>query len=113
MWIGAMAGPTDVLQALADPTRRAVFERLAEYGECTVSQITASLSVSQPAVSQHLAALRRAGLVADRRAGRNVFYRAEPQGLAPLVDWIAHYQAFWQSRIQRLNALLQEMDHHP
>lgn len=108
-----MRGPTDVLQALADPTRRAVFERLAEHGESTVTQITASLSVSQPAVSQHLAALRRAGLVADRRAGRNVFYRAEPDGLAPLIDWIAHYQTFWQSRIQRLSSLLQEMDQHP
>src|SRR5215469_2006679 len=100
-----MSGPTDVLQALADPTRRAVFEQLVQ-GEATVSQITAGLDVSQPAVSQHLAALRRAGLVADRRAGRNVFYRAEPQGLAPLVDWIAHYQTFWASRIQRLNTLL-------
>jgi DNA-binding transcriptional ArsR family regulator len=109
-----MHGPTDVLQALADPTRRAVFERLAEQGESTVTQITAGLSVSQPAVSQHLAALRRAGLVADRRAGRNVFYRAQPDGLAPLVDWIAHYQTFWQSRIQRLNTLLQEKEQqHP
>ena len=90
-----------MLQALADPTRRAVFERLA-LGEATVSEITAGLPVSQPAVSQHLAALRRVGLVADRRAGRNVYYHAEPAGLAPLVDWIVHYQNFWQTRIQRL-----------
>lgn len=104
-----MGGPTNVLQALADPTRRAVFERLAQ-GEATVSQITAGLAVSQPAVSQHLAALRRAGLVADRRAGRNVYYRAEPSGLEPLVNWIVHYQTFWQSRVQRLGALLDELD---
>jgi DNA-binding transcriptional ArsR family regulator len=107
-----MGGPTDVLQALADPTRRAVFERLAQ-GEATVTQITAGLAVSQPAVSQHLAALRRAGLVADRRAGRFVFYRAEPGGLAPLVDWIVQYQNFWQSRIQRLSAVLQEIEQEP
>jgi DNA-binding transcriptional ArsR family regulator len=107
-----MSGPTDVLQALADPTRRAVFERLAG-GEATVSQITAGLSVSQPAVSQHLAALRRAGLVADRRDGRFVYYRAEPAGLGPLVDWIAQYQTFWHSNIQRLSTLLQEMDESP
>jgi DNA-binding transcriptional ArsR family regulator len=107
--------PTSVLQALADPTRLAVFERLAG-GEATVSQITAGLDVSQPAVSQHLAALRRAGLVSDRRAGRFVYYRAEPSGLTPLVDWIVHYQSFWQSRIQRLSTLLHEideMDEHP
>jgi DNA-binding transcriptional ArsR family regulator len=108
----AMRGPTDVLQALADPTRRAVFERLSE-GEATVSQITAGLDVSQPAVSQHLAALRRAGLVADRRSGRFVYYRAEPSGLAPLVDWIVQYQNFWQSRIQRLSSVLQEIDQQP
>jgi DNA-binding transcriptional ArsR family regulator len=105
-------GPTDVLQALADPTRRAVFERLAQ-GEATVSQITAGLHVSQPAVSQHLAALRRAGLVADRRAGRFVYYRAEPSGLTPLVDWIVQYQTFWHSRIERLSSVLQEIDQHP
>jgi DNA-binding transcriptional ArsR family regulator len=104
-----VTGPADVLQALADPTRRTVFERLAQ-GEATVSEITAGLAVSQPAVSQHLAALRRAGLVADRRAGRNVYYRVEPAGLAPLVDWIVQYQAFWQTRVQRLSSVLQEMD---
>ena len=99
----------DVLQALADPTRRAVFERLAA-GEATVTQLRAGLIVSQPAVSQHLAALRRAGLVSDRRDGRFVYYRAEPAGLAPLVDWIDRYQTFWRTRIQRLSTLLQEID---
>ena len=104
-----MTGPTDVLQALADPTRRAVFERLAR-GEASVSEITAGLAVSQPAVSQHLAALRRAHLVSDRRVGRFVYYRAEPAGLVPLVDWIAQYQHFWRGRIERLKAVLEEMD---
>src|SRR3954462_13480396 len=104
-------GHASVLQALADPTRRAVFERLA-HGEATVSQITASLDVSQPAVSQHLAALRRARLVADRRDGRFAYYHAEPGGLAPLVDWLVQYQSFWRTRVQHLTSLLNEMDSH-
>ncbi len=101
--------PARVLQALADPTRRAVFERLSR-GEATVGEITAGLDVSQPAVSQHLAALRRAGLVVDRRDGRFAYYRANPEGLAPLVNWLDEYQAFWRARIQRLRNLLDEMD---
>ena len=97
-----------VFRALADPTRRAVFERLAR-GEASVSELTADFDVSQPAISQHLAALRRAGLVSARHAGRNAFYRADPTGLAPLVDWIDRYQVFWRGRLRRLKSLLQDM----
>jgi len=64
----------------------------------------------QPAVSQHLAALRGAGLVSERREGRLVYYRIEPEGLRPLIDWIAHYQGFWLDRLDRLKDLLKEMD---
>lgn len=98
-----------VFRALADPTRRAIFERLTR-GESAVKDLTARFQVSQPAVSQHLAALRDAGLVTERREGRFAYYRAEPKGLRPLVDWIAHYQAFWLNRLERLQALLKEMD---
>lgn len=98
-----------VFRALADPSRRAIFERLTR-GEAPVKDLTASFDISQPAVSQHLAALRSAGLVAERREGRLVYYRVAPNGLRPLVDWIAHYQAFWIERIGRLQALLKEMD---
>ena len=98
-----------VFRALADPSRRAIFERLAR-GESSVKDLTARFDISQPAVSQHLAALRGAGLVAERREGRHVFYRVEPKGLRPLVDWIAHYQAFWTEHLDRLRTLLQEMD---
>ncbi len=98
-----------VFRALADSTRRAIFERLTR-GEETVSALTERLAVSQPAVSQHLATLRRAGLVRERRQGRHAFYRVEPAGLAPLVDWIEHYQAFWLDRLKRLKALVEEMD---
>ena len=98
-----------VFRALADTSRRAIFERLTR-GETAVKDLTARFDISQPAVSQHLAALRRAGLVSERRAGRLVYYRVEPKGLRPLVDWIAHYQAFWRERLDRLEALLKEMD---
>lgn len=98
-----------IFRALADPTRRAVYERLAA-GEMTVSELRRGMSVSQPAVSQHLAVLRGAGLVAERRAGRNAYYRADPQGLDPLLGWIERYRAFWPERIERLKAVLKDMD---
>ena len=98
-----------VFRALADPSRRAIFERLTR-GEAAVKDLTARFDISQPAVSQHLATLRGAGLVCERREGRLVYYRVEPKGLRPLVDWIAHYQAFWRERLDRLQALLEEMD---
>jgi len=79
---------SDVFRVLADPTRRSLFERLADEGELTVAALTGGAGVSQPAVSQHLAALRGAGLVAEQRAGRSTLYRIDPQGLRPLVDWL-------------------------
>ena len=98
-----------VFRALGDPTRRAVYERLAA-GETNVAGLTAGLHVSQPAVSQHLAALKSAGLVRERRDGRRTYYRVEPEGLAPLVDWVARTSAFWPERIERLKDLLGRMD---
>ncbi|TIQ22301.1 MAG: winged helix-turn-helix transcriptional regulator [Mesorhizobium sp.] len=98
-----------IFRALSDPTRRAVYEQLAA-GEKTVSELRSGMDVSQPAVSQHLAVLRGAGLVAERRAGRNAYYRADPQGLDPLLGWIERYRAFWPERIERLKAVLKDMD---
>jgi len=66
--------------------------------------------VTQGAISQHLGALKRAGLVADRAAGRNVHYRVDPKGLAPLVEWIDHYAIFWRDRFADLRTLLKEID---
>ncbi|WP_342238957.1 ArsR/SmtB family transcription factor [Inquilinus sp. OTU3971] len=99
----------EIFQALADPTRRAVFERLAD-GELSVTELKAGFAVSQPAISQHLAALRRAGLVAERRDGRFVYYRAAPEGLAPLAGWIDRYRTFWPEKVARLKTLLEDMD---
>ena len=98
-----------VFQALADPSRRAIFESLAQ-GETAVKDLTARFDISQPAVSQHLAALKDAGLVVGRREGRNVYYSVEPSGMKPLIDWIAHYRTFWTERVDRLEQLLEEMD---
>ncbi|SRR5579885_620658 len=106
-----MSLPTnDVFVALADPTRRALFERLVREGELTVGALTAKSRVSQPAVSKHLAQLKLAGLVKDRREGRQTHYRAEPKGLAPLIDWMSLYAAFWRDRIDRLEDLPKRMD---
>lgn len=99
----------DIFRALADPTRRAVFERLAG-GEMTVGELKAGFQVSQPAISQHLAALRGAGLVAERREGRHAYYRLAPEGLDPLVQWTDRYRAFWPERVERLKSVLKEMD---
>jgi DNA-binding transcriptional ArsR family regulator len=98
-----------MFRALGDPSRRAIFERLSR-GEAAVKDLTARFDISQPAVSQHLATLRKAGLVTVRRDGRLVYYRIDPKGLRPLIDWLTHYQAFWPERIDRLHALLKEMD---
>ena len=100
----------DVMRALADPTRRAVFERIAKSHEINVAELTRASGVTQGAVSQHLKLLKRAGLVAERPQGRNVFYRARPEGLAPLFDWLTHYDAFWRERFGNLRTLLKEID---
>src|SRR5688572_28298242 len=99
-----------VIKALADPTRRAVFEQIVESDEITVLELTRESEVTQGAISQHLKSLKQAGLVAERREGRNVFYRAEPKGLAPLVDWMSHYGVFWRQRFTNLRSLLKEID---
>jgi DNA-binding transcriptional ArsR family regulator len=102
--------PDMLFRTLSDPTRRAIFERLACDGELTVHALTGQSGVSQPAVSKHLGVLRRAGLVRNRREGRETHYSANPQGLAPLIDWMKLYGAFWNDRLDRLESLLKRMD---
>jgi DNA-binding transcriptional ArsR family regulator len=104
------AAPDDLFKALADPTRRAIFERLVRDGEQNVRTLTDGAGVSQPAVSKHLGVLKTAGLVRDRPEGRSVHYCAEPPGLAPLIDWMSLYGAFWRDRFDRLATLLHRMD---
>ncbi|RCW87434.1 ArsR/SmtB family transcription factor [Phyllobacterium bourgognense] len=99
-----------VLRTLADPTRRAIFERVVNSDEITVVELTRGSGVTQGAISQHLKSLKQAGLVAERPEGRNVYYRAEPEGLAPLADWMSHYAVFWRERFANLKTLLKEID---
>lgn len=99
-----------VMRALADPTRRAVYERIAGTVEITVAELTRGSGVTQGAVSQHLKSLKQAGLVLERPEGRNVYYRAQPDGLAPLADWMGHYGVFWRERFADLRALMKEID---
>jgi DNA-binding transcriptional ArsR family regulator len=105
-----MREPTAIFKSLGDPTRRALFERLCREGSLTVHALTAPSGVSQPAVSKHLHSLKIAGLVRDRRDGRETYYEVLPTGLAPLVDWLKFYATFWQSRFDRLEDLLKRMD---
>ena len=105
----AAAAQNRIFQALADPSRRAIFESLTR-GEAAVKDLTARFDISQPAVSQHLANLKAAGLVDARREGRRAYYRVQPRGMKPLIDWIAYYRAFWMEHVGRLEHLLEKMD---
>src|SRR6266705_1208693 len=97
-----------VMRALADPTRRALFERVVSAHEITVAELTKGSGVTQGAISQHLKSLKQAGLVAERPEGRNVYYRAQPEGLAPLAEWMSRYGVFWRERFANLRTLLKE-----
>ena len=99
----------EIFKVLSDPTRRAILERLSA-GEATATDLREGFAITQPAMSQHLAVLRGAGLVSERREGRYAHYRVEPEGMAPLHEWLAKYRAFWPDRIDGLKDLLREMD---
>jgi DNA-binding transcriptional ArsR family regulator len=99
-----------LFRTLADPTRRAIFERLCRDGEQTVGALTAQAGVSQPAVSKHLGVLKQAGLVRDRQQGRQIHYSAQLGALTPLIDWTSQMASFWQTRFDRLEDLLGRMD---
>jgi DNA-binding transcriptional ArsR family regulator len=99
-----------LFRTLADPTRRAIFERLCREGEKTVGALTATAGVSQPVVSKHLGVLKQAGLVRDRHQGRQTHYSAQLEALSPLVDWTREMAGFWESRIDDLEDLLKRMD---
>ena len=105
-----VADISSVMRVLADPTRRAVYEQIVEAGELTVGALTGLNGVSQPAISQHVRALKEAGLLEERREGRQIHYRCEPRGLRPLVDWLGLYGAFWRERFSNLRTVLKEMD---
>ena len=106
-----MPHPHDLLfKTLADPTRRAIFERLCREGEQTVGALTAQAGISQPAVSKHLGVLKQAGLVRDRHEGRRTHYSAQREALAPLIDWTGRIAGFWEARFDALEDLLKRID---
>src|SRR5208282_5824681 len=102
--------PDIVFKSLADPTRRALYERLSRHGAQTVRMLTDKSGVSQPAVSKHLGVHKHAGLVRARHSGRETHYTAHPRALAPLVDWMTYYSRFWHDRFDRLEDLLKRME---
>lgn len=101
---------TVLFKTLADPTRRAIFERMCRDGEQTVAALTVRAGVSQPVVSKHLAMLKKAGLVRARPDGRHTHYSAQPGALVPLIDWTNRMAGFWEGRFDKLEDLLERMD---
>ena len=101
---------TEIFKALADPTRRTIFEKLASTQGMNASALRDGMSISQPAMSQHLSVLRQAKLVQEERRGRFVNYRVNPEGLALIVQWVGRYSTFWPERVDALRQTLKEMD---
>lgn len=95
----------DVFTAISHRARRQMLDLLAET-ERPVGDIAAHFDMSRPAVSQHLRILHDAGLVTEQRHGRERRYRLVPGQLAPVREWIALYERFWDDRLQRLQKLL-------
>ncbi|HLT19455.1 MAG TPA: metalloregulator ArsR/SmtB family transcription factor [Thermomicrobiales bacterium] len=99
----------DVFQAIAHPARRQILDRLLS-GEATVGELAEPFDISRPAVSQHLRVLRDAGLVTERREGRQRYYRIEPEPLEEVRAWLASYDQFWQDRLASLGRFLADRD---
>ncbi len=97
----------DAFRAIADPTRREVLDLLLE-GERKVNDLVGCFRMTQPAISQHLRVLRRAGLVTHRRAGRERIYRVRPNQLRPVADWVSQYERFWKRKLRALGDFLEK-----
>jgi DNA-binding transcriptional ArsR family regulator len=97
----------DVFGAISHPARRRMLDLLAE-ADRSVNAIAGHFQMSRPAVSQHLRVLLDTGLVTEQRHGRERRYRLVPEGLGPVRDWIAHYEQFWDDRLQRLQQQLSQ-----
>jgi DNA-binding transcriptional ArsR family regulator len=96
---------SDVFGAISHPARRRMLDLLAE-ADHSVNAMAGHFQMSRPAVSQHLRILLDSGLVTEQRHGRERRYRLVPEGLGPVRDWIAHYERFWDDRLQRLQKQL-------
>jgi DNA-binding transcriptional ArsR family regulator len=91
----------DVFRAVADSTRRQILHLLGE-GDLPVLALAGSFKMTLPAVSQHLRVLRKAGLVKERRAGRQRIYTLRAEPLREIADWVGYYERFWNTRLKKL-----------
>lgn len=98
----------DVYVAIADPTRRELIRLLAEVDELPLYELTAKFDMGRTAVSKHLAILRAAGLVTDRKVGRETRYRLNAAPLREIQDWVSFYEKFWKDRVRILKRILEE-----
>jgi DNA-binding transcriptional ArsR family regulator len=98
----------DVYSAVADPTRRQLLQLLADGGELSLHELTGHFDMGRTAVSKHLAVLREAGLVTDRKVGRETRYRLDATPLREMQDWVSSYERFWTDRLDRLKTFLEE-----
>ncbi len=99
---------TDAFNAVAEGNRRELLDALGT-GEATVGDLVDRLGVSQPQVSKHLAVLRTVGLVSVRADGRHRWYRVNGPGLQPIYEWIRGFEATWNTRLDRLDDVLAEL----
>lgn len=98
----------DVFGAVADPTRRKLLHLLGEAEELPLHELTPHFRMGRTAVSKHLAILKEAGLVTDRKVGRETRYRLNAAPLQEIKDWVSFYEKFWIERVALLKNLLGE-----
>jgi DNA-binding transcriptional ArsR family regulator len=97
---------SDIFQAVADPTRRAILDRL-QAGPAPVNSLADGFPQSRPAISKHLRILKDSGLVSEQRQGRERVYRLDPDRLSEIADWLLTYRDFWQTSLNRLKQKLE------
>ena len=96
------AHPADVFTAIAEPRRREVIAVLADGHEYAVNEIVLRMKIAQPAVSKHLGALRKAGVVTMVKRGQHRMYRLNPQGLKPVHDWVKFFERYWTHQVDEI-----------
>jgi DNA-binding transcriptional ArsR family regulator len=109
--VAGPAGPdgsagSPVFAAVASPARRQLLGLLLEHGPLPVQDLAAHFAMRRPSVSEHLRVLKDAGLVSERRAGRQRYYHLEPQPLQEVSQWLSPYERFWRQKLSGLRELL-------
>jgi len=97
-----MAHPADVFSAIAEPRRREVIAVLADGREYAVNEVVVRMKMAQPAISKHLGALRRAGVVTVIKRGQHRMYRLNPEGLKPVHDWVKTFERYWTHQVDQI-----------